>query len=194
MAELTMTTFLSLDGVMQAPGGPNEDPSGGFAHGGWVFPYVDDAFGTIIVDIFAKADAFLLGLTTYEIFASYWPKVTDPTTRSRRALNTLPKFVASHSGPRSPGRAPTRSETSPALTGIKQRFARELHVHGSAALAQTLIANDLVDEYRLLIFPAVLGTGKRLFATGTVPRTLKLISSRTTPAGVTSPSTAARET
>ena len=186
MAELTMTTFLSLDGVMQGPGGPDEDRSGGFARGGWVVPHIDEAFGKVIEGIFAKAEAFLLGRTTYDLFASYWPKVTDPNDTVASRLNTLPKFVVSRSRSEFPweGASAVR-DVEKELAGIKQRFAGELQVHGSAGLAQTLIAKDLVDEYRLLIFPVVLGSGKRLFGTGTIPRTLKLISSQTTGTGVT---------
>lgn len=185
MAELTITTFLSLDGVMQAPGGPGEDESGGFPHGGWVFPLADADMGTIIDEIFAKADAFLLGRRTYDIFAAYWPRVTDPNDLVAAKLNSLPKYVASR----------TRSvfdwhktahvrDVVKETVELKRRFPREVQVHGSCGLAQTLIENDLVDEYRLLVFPVTLGTGKRLFGSGTVPRTLKLVRSSTTSAGV----------
>ena len=185
MAELTLTTFLSLDGVMQAPGGPGEDESGGFPHGGWVFPLADEDMGRTMDDIFSKADAFLLGRKTYDIFAAYWPRITDPNDLIAAKLNSLPKFVASR----------TRStfdwtDTTPVrdvvreTAELKRRFLREVQVHGSAGLAQTLIANDLVDEYRLLVFPVVLGTGKRLFGGGAVPRTLRLVRSSTTSTGV----------
>jgi dihydrofolate reductase len=185
MAELTISTFLSLDGVMQAPGGPTEDTSGNFPHGGWVFPLFDEEGGKVVTEIFAKADAFLLGRTTYDIFSAYWPKVTDPNDVVASKLNSLPKYVASR----------TRSEFSwnnsrlvrdvvKEVAGIKSRFGREVQVHGSAGLAQTLVENDLIDEYRLMIFPVILGTGKRLFGTGAVPRTLKLVRSSVTSTGV----------
>ncbi len=185
MAELTMTTFVSLDGVMQAPGGPKEDTSGSFPHGGWVFPYFDDDTGKVMIEIFEKADAFLLGRGTYDLFAAYWPKITDPKDPIAAKLNALPKFVASR----------TRStftwsnttlvrDVASDVAELKKRFRRELQVHGSADLAQTLIGKDLVDEYRILTFPVVIGTGKRLFGTGTVPRTLKLVRSSTTGTGV----------
>lgn len=186
MGELTMTTFVSLDGVMQAPGGPGEDDSGGFPHGGWVFPLVDDGFGKTIDEIFSKADAFLLGRTTYDIFAGYWPKVTDPDNPVASKLNALPKFVASRTRTEFawPGSTLVRDVVNE-VGGIKQRFEREVQVHGSCGLAQTLIENDLVDEYRIFVCPVLLGTGKRLFGAGTVPRTLKLVRSATTGTGVT---------
>ena len=185
MGELTITTFLTVDGVMQAPGGPTEDPSGGFAHGGWVFPYADADMGKIVDGIFSKADAFLLGLTTYEIFAGYWPKVTSPDDPVASKLNGLPKFVASRTRTSFDWRGSelVRDATA-AVPELKKRFPGELQVHGSGDLAQTLIKNDLIDEYRLLVFPVLLGTGKRLFASGTVPAALKFVRSATTGAGV----------
>ena len=185
MAELTLTTFLTLDGVMQAPGGPKEDTSGNFPYGGWLVPHVDADMGKTMVEIFSKADAFLLGRTTYDIFSAYWPKVTDPNDLIAGKLNSLPKFVAS--------RTKTTfswSETSPVrdvkkeVADLKKRFSREVQVHGSCGLAQTLIGNDLIDEYRLLTFPVILGTGKRLFGAGAVPTMLTLLKSNTTSKGV----------
>ena len=185
MAELTITTFVSLDGVMQAPGGPGEDESGNFAHGGWVFPLFDDAGGKIMIEIFSKADAFLLGRGTYDIFASYWPKVTDPKDPIAGPLNALPKFVASRTRSSFPwNNTALVRDVVKDVRELKKRFERELQVHGSAGLAQTLIENDLIDEYRVLTFPVVLGTGKRLFGSGAVPRSLKLIRSSTTGKGV----------
>jgi dihydrofolate reductase len=185
MAELTITTFLSLDGVMQAPGGPGEDESNGFLYGGWLVPHADADMRKTMDEIFTKADAFLLGRTTYDIFAAYWPRITDPDDLIASKLNLLPKFVASR----------TRSvfdwnnttlvrDVVKEAAAIKRRFGREVQVHGSCGLAQTLIENDLVDEYRLLVFPVLLGTGKRLFGSGAVPRTLKLVRSSTTSTGV----------
>jgi dihydrofolate reductase len=185
MAELTITTFLSLDGIMQAPGGPEEDPSGNFPHGGWLVPHADEDMGTTMAEIFSKAEAFLLGRKTYEIFAAYWPRITDPADPVASKLNGLPKFVASRTQDAFAWSNTTlvRDVVKDAIA-IKKRFGREVQVHGSAGLVQTLIEHDLVDEYRLLTFPVVLGTGKRLFGSGAVPRTLRLVSSRTTGKGV----------
>ncbi|HTG00326.1 MAG TPA: dihydrofolate reductase family protein [Nitrospirota bacterium] len=185
MAELTLTTFLSLDGVMQAPGGPHEDESGGFPHGGWVFPLFDDDMGRTIIEIFSKADAFLLGRGTYDIFAAHWPRVTDPNDPIAAGLNALPKFVASRTRSSFPWNNSTHVARVPEdAADLKQRFKREVQVHGSAGLAQTLMQNDLIDEYRLFTFPVTLGTGKRLFGSGAVPRTLKLVSSSMTSRGI----------
>lgn len=184
MAELTITTFLSLDGVMQAPGGPGEDESGNFTHGGWVFPLFDDDMGKIIDEIFSKADAFLLGRGTYDIFAGYWPKVTDPNNPVATALNSLPKFVASRTRTEFTWNNSSHVRDVVRDTAeLKKKFSREVQVHGSAGLLQSLIQNDLIDEYRLFTFPVSLGTGKRLFGSGAVPRSLKLIRSSTTSKG-----------
>lgn len=184
MAELTLTTFLTLDGVMQAPGGPGEDTSGNFPHGGWLVPHADADMGKTMVEIFSKADAFLLGRTTYDIFSAHWPRVTDTNDPIASKLNSLPKFVASRTQSAFSwnGSAPVR-DVAKEVIDLKKRFSRELQVHGSCGLAQTLIENDLIDEYRLLTFPVVLGTGKRLFGAGAVPATLALVSSSTTSKG-----------
>jgi len=185
MAELTITTFVSLDGVMQAPGGPTEDRSGNFPHGGWVFPLFDEDMGKVMTDLFSKADAFLLGRGTYDIFAAHWPRVTDPNDLIAVKLNSLPKFVASRTRSAFSWNNTTHvRDVEKEVPELKKRFARELQVHGSAGLAQTLIEKDLVNEYRILTFPVVLGTGKRLFGSGAVPRSLKLVRSSITSTGV----------
>lgn len=185
--KLTVTTFLSLDGVMQGPGGPEEDPSGGFDLGGWLVPFADEDMGRHVVEWMATADAFLLGRTTYEIFASHWPRVTDENDPVATALNTLPKYVATRT------LESAAWEGTTLLTGdvveqvgeLKSRPGRDLQVHGSAGLLQTLVAHDLVDEYRLFVYPVVLGRGKRLFGSGAVPATMRHVATRTTGAGVT---------
>jgi dihydrofolate reductase len=184
MAELTLTAFLTLDGVMQAPGGPDEDTSGDFPHGGWLVPHADADMGKTMDDIFSKADAFLLGRTTYDIFSAYWPRVTDPNDPVAGKLNSLPKFVASRTQTTFgwSGTSLVRDVTKE-IVDLKRRFAREVQVHGSCGLAQTLIKFDLIDEYRLLTFPVILGTGKRLFGAAAVPATLALVSSTTTSKG-----------
>jgi dihydrofolate reductase len=184
MAELTLTTFLTIDGVVQAPGGPGEDPSGGFEHEGWLVPHIDDDFDQVMMEIFSKADAFLLGRTTYEIFSAYWPKVTDPNDPIASKLNSLPKHVASRTRTGfSWFRTELVQDVVLEIADLKQRYAREIQVHGSCGLAQTLIEHDLIDEYRLLTFPVVLGSGKRLFGSGAVPTTLALKNSKTTSKG-----------
>lgn len=185
--KLTVTTFLSLDGVMQAPGGPEEDPSDGFGLGGWLVPFADEDFGRQVVSWFETADAFLLGRGTYEIFLSYWPHVTDENDPIAGALNRLPKYVASRTLDHVDwaGASLLKGDTVEAVRELKSRPGRELQVHGSAGLLQTLVEHDLVDEYRLLVFPVVLGQGKRLFDSGAVPRTLRHLSTTTTAAGAT---------
>jgi dihydrofolate reductase len=184
--KLTITTFLSVDGVMQSPGGPEEDPSDGFDLGGWLVPYADEDMGRIVVDWFATADAFLLGRKTYEIFAGYWPQMTDENDPVAAGLNSLPKYVASTTLDRVEWNNSTllAKDVVAAVTELKSRPGRDLQVHGSGDLAQTLIEHDLVDEYRLFVYPVVLGRGRRLFASGAVPAALRLVDAKTTAAGV----------
>jgi len=183
--QLTLTTFLSLDGVMQGPGGPTEDPSGGFKRGGWMVPYADEAMGQFVTEWFAAADAFLLGRTTYEIMAAYWPQVTDGDEVARK-LNSLPKHVASKTLDEVAWNNSRliKGDLAGEVMRLKGEDGRELQVHGSGNLAQTLMQHDLIDEYRLWFHPVVLGSGKRLFPEGKPPLAFKLIETKTTGTGV----------
>jgi dihydrofolate reductase len=184
--KLTLTTFLTLDGVIQAPGAPTEDPSGNFEHGGWLVPYADADMGRIVTDAFAAADAFLLGRKTYQIFAAHWPSVTDPADPVATALNRLPKYVASRTLAKAEWHNSTviRGDIAREVAELKRKHPREIQVHGSGDLAQTLLTNDLVDEFRLWLYPVVLGSGKRLFGSGAVPAALELVTTNTTSTGV----------
>src|SRR3954454_9608421 len=185
--KLTVTTFQTLDGVMQAPGGPQEDPSGGFDHGGWLVPHADDEMGTFMDETFTAADAFLLGRFTYQTFAGYWPQVDPAGNTVAEKLNALPKHVASRTLREEDldwaGSSLLGDDVPARVAELKARPGRELQVHGSAGLVQPLLRHELVDELRLLTFPVVLGTGKRLFGDGAVPAAVRLTESRTTSAG-----------
>jgi dihydrofolate reductase len=183
---LTVTTFITLDGVYQAPGGPGEDDEGGFRHGGWSFPYADEDFGAAMTGWFTGADAFLLGRKTYDIFAGYWPKVTDPADPIASRLNGLPKYVVSASqrtlGWR--GSQLVTGDVVAEITKLKQLPGNELQVHGSGNLVHTLVRHGLADEYRLLVYPVLLGSGKRLFPDGDIGTALRLTDSKATGQGV----------
>ncbi|MGK5628269.1 dihydrofolate reductase family protein [Streptomyces sp. URMC 123] len=186
MARVTLTTFLSLDGIMQAPGGPEEDREGGFPYGGWLVPYADEDMARLVADWFAEADGFLLGRRTYEIFAAHWPHFTDENDPIASRLNALPKYVASTTLDRLEWHNSTLlgDDVPAAVAELRKRPGRELQIHGSGALARSLMERDLIDEYRLWIYPVVLGTGKRLFADGAVPTAFELLDTVTTGAGV----------
>ncbi|MEU8570982.1 dihydrofolate reductase family protein [Streptomyces pathocidini] len=186
MARITLTTFLTLDGVMQAPGGPGEDTSGGFDHGGWLVPHWSDDLGGWVDEWFGAADGFLLGRRTYEIFAGYWPHVTDPDNPIASKLNALPKYVVSTTLDRADWHNSTliSSDVAKKVAELKDLPGREIQIHGSGTLAQSLMAEELIDEYRLWFFPIVLGEGKRLFANGTVPTALTLTDQRRSDKGV----------
>lgn len=185
--KLSMTCFVSLDGVMQSPGGPNEDPSDGFAHGGWQVPFFEDEeAGEFITEVNSRADAFLLGRRTYEIFSSYWPEVTDPDNPIATKLNQAPKYVASRTLKSADWHNTTllQGDVVDAVRGLKQQEGDELHIWGSGNLVQTLMRHHLIDTFRILQHPVVLGSGRRLFAEGTVPGTLRVASGAVTQRGI----------
>jgi dihydrofolate reductase len=182
MRKLIVTTFITLDGVMQAPGGPEEDPTGGFKYGGWTVPYFDEFSGKVMDEQMSRPFELLLGRKTYEIFAAYWPHHSSGWP----GVNEAKKYVASH------GDMKLDWENSVLLKGdavaeikkLKAQDASELQVYGSGNLIQTLLKHDLVDEFWLKIFPITLGKGKRLFAEGTIPAAFTLQESKTSPSGV----------
>jgi dihydrofolate reductase len=186
MRTLTITMFLTLDGVLQSPGAPDEDPSGGFEHGGWLVPFFDEDVGGIVDEWFTDAEAFLFGRRTYELMASHWPNVPDDDAVSTK-LNTLPKYVASTT--LTPAELTWKHSTVldgdvvGAVERLKADGAGELQVHGSGMLARTLLRDGLVDELRLFTFPVVVGAGKRLFPDGAAV-SLQLLDATTTASGV----------
>lgn len=184
--KLTVTTFTTLDGVMQGAGAPDEDRSHGFGLGGWLVPFVDEDFGRIITDVFSRADEFLLGRTTYEDMYGFWSQSTDQDDVVAVALNTLPKHVATTRSGSLEWQNSHAITEDPAATvrDLKKRPGRELQVHGSHGLAQTLLEAELVDQFNIWTAPVVLGEGKRLFGKGTVPTTMRLISTEVTGKGV----------
>jgi dihydrofolate reductase len=185
MRKLVVGTFITLDGVMQAPGGPDEDRDDGFRHGGWLVPYFDDKFGEIMTEWTKRAGAFLLGRKTYEIFAASWPKSTDPADEIATALNTRPKYVASRTLVKLDWNNShlVNGDVAGEVKKLKLQEGGEIQVHGSGNLIQTLLRHDCIDTLRIWQFPLVLGTGKRLFGEGTIPASFRLVDTQQTARG-----------
>ncbi len=184
--KLTLMEFLSLDGVAQGPGSPDEDTSDGFTQGGWLVPHMDETFIQLAANWLNEADALLFGRRTYDNFARDWPNITDPDDPFTEMMNGLPKYVASHSLAKADWHPTTiLSGDIPAqVAELKRQPGRELQIHGSARLAQSLLAAGLLDELRLVIAPVVLGHGRRLFPEGGAPAGLRLLHNETTPGGL----------
>ncbi|GAB14127.1 hypothetical protein ARGLB_058_00070 [Arthrobacter globiformis NBRC 12137] len=185
---LTTTTNVSVDGVMQGLGGPDEDRSGGFDRGGWAIPLLDAEAGDYLNQAYGGADAFLFGRRTYEIFAGYWGVMPDPDTNPiAAALNSRPKYVVSTTlaDPRWAGTTVLRGDVGTAIAELKTNHDGELLVPGSGALVRWLLANDLVDQLDLVTYPVVVGQGTRLFPDSGPDIALELVSSRSTSRGIT---------
>jgi dihydrofolate reductase len=185
MRKLIVQTFLTLDGVMQAPGGPGEDDDGGFAYGGWSVNYWDDQMGQVMGEATSWPFAMVLGRRTFDIMAAYWP--TAPEEEGAKVFNDATKYVASRARPNLEAWSNSvliEGDAADGLAALKAEDGPELQVHGSANLIQTLLRHNLVDEFRLWVFPVVLGSGKRLFADGTVPSGLRLTDSKVSSTGV----------
>jgi dihydrofolate reductase len=183
MRRLIVSTFMTLDGVMQAPGGPGEDDGDGFALGGWSVNYWDEAMGQVMTAAMSAPFDLVLGRKTYDIFAAHWPNVTDD---GAKPLNDARKYVASRSRPTLTwaNSVLIGADAAGAITALKADDGPELQVHGSGNLIQTLLRHNLVDQYRLWVFPLVIGSGKRLFSEGTVPAGLTLVDSTVSTTGV----------
>ena len=184
MRKLSVGAFMTLDGVVQAPGGPGEDDSGGFTFGGWSVNYWDDLMGQVMTESMSTPFDLVLGRRTYDIFAAYWPNATEE--QGAKPLNDATKYVASRGTPELTGDRSVliEGDVAEGIAELKKGEGPELQVHGSGNLIQTLMANDLIDEYRLWVFPLVIGTGKRLFADGTIPAALRLVDSTVSTTGV----------
>jgi dihydrofolate reductase len=181
MRKIIVLSFITLDGVMQGPGGPTEDTSGNFTYGGWTVPYFDDYLGNIMTDQMSRPFDLLLGRKTFEIFASYWPQQgeQDPINQATKYVvsNTLNEHEWGES-------VFLKGDVGEEINKLKQQAGPELQVHGSSNLIQTLLKHDLVDEFWLKIFPVTLGNGKRLFGEGTMPASFTLVESKSSPSGV----------
>jgi dihydrofolate reductase len=190
--KLTVQTFLTLDGVMQAPGGPDEDPSDGFVHGGWQAPFEDPAVGEFVLELNRHASAFLFGRRTFDIFRGYWPDQTEPDNAIATAINSLPKYVASNTldanaatwrGDHPDTAHLIAGDVVAAVRALKEQPGDELQVWGSGSLLETLLRHDLVDRFRLMTFPLLLGSGRRLFRDGALPTTMAPVDVKVSPAG-----------
>lgn len=189
MRKIVVAVFVSVDGVMQAPGGPDEDRSGDFAHGGWVAGYFDEVVGASVGEAFARPFDLLLGRKTYDIFAAHWPRITDPKAEDypiAETFNRVRKYVLTHRPdalPWSHSEA-LKGDPAAAIRNLKREDGPDLLTQGSSELLHLLFAHDLVDELHLLTFPILLGKGKRVFDGKGAPAGLRLASSRTSPNGV----------
>lgn len=190
---LTVQTFLTIDGVMQAPGGPDEDPSDDFVHGGWQAPFADPSVGEFILELNRHASAFLFGRRTFDIFRDHWPDQTDPANPVATAINSLPKYVVSNSLTETDttwrGQHPDTAhlvtgDVVAAVQALKNEPGDELQVWGSGNLLRTLLRHELVDRFRLMTFPLVLGSGRRLFDDGILPATMRPVDVTATDHGV----------
>jgi dihydrofolate reductase len=186
MRKLIVLSFISLDNVIQAPGGPEEDPTGGFEHEGWVVGYSDDFLLNVMIKQTSKTFDLLLGRKTYEIFAAHWPYVNADQDPFAAKLNNAKKYVASKTMTKLDwtNSELIKGDVPEGIKRIKEQDGPEIQVHGSSNLVQTLLNHDLVDELWLKIFPVTLGTGKRLFAEGTIPAGFRLLESGISPSGV----------
>jgi|SRR5437660_2469371 len=180
MRKIVVLSFITLDGVMQGPGGPTEDTSGNFTHGGWTVPYFDDFLGTVMVEQMSQPFDLLLGRKTFELFASYWPHHEEEGA----GINQATKYVASHTLTTHEWRKSVFLKSVDDIKQLKRQDGPDLQVHGSSNLIQALLKHDLVDEFWLKIFPVTLGTGKRLFDSGTIPASYALAESTSSPSGV----------
>jgi dihydrofolate reductase len=182
MRNVTVLEHITLDGVIQAPGGPEEDTSGGFAYGGWIAPYSDEILGTLLRRQMNMSFDLLLGRTTFEIWEPYWPQHADAWP----GVNTATKYIASNTRTSSQWQPSVflNGDIAEKVANIKQQQGPDLHVWGSGNLIQTLIKHDLVDAFWLMIYPITLGVGKRLFSDGTIPMAFKVTESKVTPNGV----------
>jgi dihydrofolate reductase len=184
MRRLIVTTFLTLDGVMQAPGGPGEDDSGGFAHGGWAVPNFDEQVGQAMGELTGRPFAMVLGRKTYDVMAAHWPHAS--AEEGGPIFNGATKYVASRGRPKLEwsNSVLIEGDAAEGIAALKQEDGPELQVHGSANLIQTLLRHNLVDQFHLLVFPVVVGSGKRLFSDGTIPAGLRLVDNKVSTSGV----------